>query len=210
MRAGMRDEHARALAIGRTDEARRPRAGRPACSSAGRRTSSTSTVTVRSAAPPVLQHRRVQALQQLSGHVERDIGPSLEVRADGPDRDPPLADLEPVRERPRGDLALERLDRGDRGDLLRDRRRRARRPAAAGRASPRRVGPSRASTVGLVRGEDLRPALAHERRRGRQRVGDRIVGEARSRPTGLERLALDLIAQRDGGHGRILAQDTVR
>ena len=137
------------------------------------------------------------------------FGPGLEIRADGPDRDPPLADLEPVRERPRRDLPLERLDRGDRGDLLRD-------PVDARVVQPQPVehplveSARSALDVGLVRGQDLGPALAHERRRGRQRVGDRIVGEARSRPTGLERLALDLIAQRDGGHGRILAQETVR
>ena len=57
------------------------------------------------------QDGRVQALQQLTGDVEGDVRARLEVGADGPDRDAPFAHLEAVRERPRIDLALQRLDR---------------------------------------------------------------------------------------------------
>ena len=67
------------------------------------------------------QHGGVQALQELPGDVERDVRARLEVRADRPDRDPPLADDQAVRERPRADLPLERLDRGRRLDLAGDR-----------------------------------------------------------------------------------------
>ena len=63
----------------------------------------------------------VQALEELTGDIEGDVRACLEVGADDADRDPALADLEPVRQRPGIDLALERIDRGDCVDLLRER-----------------------------------------------------------------------------------------
>ena len=54
------------------------------------------------------QDARVQALQQLPGHVEGDARPRLEVRADDADRDAAGRDRQPVVERPALDLPFER------------------------------------------------------------------------------------------------------
>ena len=138
---GHRDEDARALAIGRAHE---PDRGRRQPGPVERRTQHVVDErrdgAQRRAARP--QYRRVQALEQLPRDVERDVRPGLEVRADGPDRDPPLVHDETVREGARADLALQRLERGCRLHL-RDELVQARIVETSdGRASPRRDCPS--------------------------------------------------------------------
>ena len=157
-----RDEHharprARASARGRP-----PPAAGPAPASAGRSTSSTSTVTVRSAAPPVRSTAAFEALQQLSGDVDRDVRPRLEVRADGADRDAAQRDLQtvvelPARPRPARAAAARRAARA-----ARRARRCARRRGAAGRARPRRA--RAAATSAAFASRDRVAALADERR----------------------------------------------
>ena len=116
---GHRDEHAGSLAVGESARAStRPRAAAPFLRRAGLSTSSTSMVTVRSAAPLRCGAQPCQALQELAGDIERDVGARLEVRADDPDRNSPLAHPETVVERPGIDLALERVERAHGLDLL--------------------------------------------------------------------------------------------
>ena len=139
------------------------------------------------------QDRGVEALQQLAGDVERDVRSGLEVRADGADRDPPLADPEAVLERPRADLALERLDLGDGLDLLGETL-----EAGVVQAQPVEhplVDAARSRlAVGCVRGEDLCPSLPHEYGCALQGGGDRLVGQTRCGTACLARLLLDRLA----------------
>ena len=182
----------------RSAERTRPTApsGRPAASSAGRSTSSTSTVTVRERGAAGPQERRVQALQELAGDVEGDAGPGLEVRADGADRDAPLAHAQAVGQRPGGRLALERLDLGRLGELGGERLDASRRRGAAGRACPRRAGRTRPprrprshARIAARRSshQRRRHAAAHPRRRRPSARRQRVV----RRP----RLLLDLLAE---------------
>ncbi len=94
----------------------------PSATSAGRSTWSTSVSTVAERSAARAQDDRVQALQNLRGDVERHTGPRLEVGADRPDGDAQLPHVQPVRERPAGDLSLERLERSGRLELARERR----------------------------------------------------------------------------------------
>ena len=193
-----RHEHARAFAIGRADEPdgaggqTRVLEGGPQNvvdenrDRAQRRSSGA-------------QDRRVEALQQLTRDVEGDVGTSFEVRADGPDRNATLADLEPVRQRPGVDLAFQRRDRRHRLDLLRE----CLYPLVVEPEAvehPLVQAPCGLVVVDLVRAEDLGPALAHKSGRGHQGLGDAVVGEARGSAIGRERLALHLLAQRHRRH----------
>ena len=141
------------------------------------------------------QDRRVQALQQLAGDVERDVRPRLEVRADGADRDPPLVHDEAVRERARADLALERLERGGRLDL-RDELVQARVVEAQPVERPLVETARRSLDVRGVRLEHLGPALAQHRCRRGKRIRDRAVVQPGRRLAGSPRLLLDLLANR--------------
>ena len=153
------------------------------------------------------QNSCVQALQQLASDVEGDVRPSLEVRADSPDRDPPLADLEAVRQRPGVDLALERRDRRYRLDLLRERLH-----SLVVEAQPvehalvQAFG--RLVVVSFVRGEDLGPALAYKDDCGLQSGYDRFVGELRSGAARLTRLSLDVLAESHCRHSQMFAGAT--
>ena len=131
----------------------------------------------RGAARP--EHRGVQALQQLPGDVERDVRPRLEVRADRPDRDPPLADDEAVRRA--SALPISRSSGSSAAvaaTCARERVEPRRRRAAAGRACPRRARPWRPRR----RRRSPRARLARRsREHGRglgQRGGDRVVATA--------------------------------
>ena len=190
-----RDEHARALAIRRAHEpdraARKPRVlergPQHVVDEHGHRAQR---------GAPGAQDGGVEALQQLPGDVERDVRARLEVRADRADRDPPLADHEPVRERARADLALERRQRGHRLDLRRER-------VDPALVEPEPVEhplvelPLGGGAVRLVREQDLGAALAHERGRALERRGDAVVGERRERAPGLGGLPLDQRPQVD-------------
>ncbi len=147
----------------------------------------------RGAARP--QHGGVEALQQLARHVESDVRPCLEVRADGPDRDPPLAHVEPVRQRP----ATRSRDRAGRMAAMRRPARRARRPGRPSRrrrsSVPSSSRPGRLLDVRLVGGEELSPALTDERGRSRQRGVDGLVAQVRRGETRLRRLLPDELEQ---------------
>ena len=108
------------------------------------------------------QYGRVQALEQLPGHVERDVRARLEVRADGPDRDPALADAKAVRKRPGVGLALERRDVRKHLELARERLH-PRVVEAKSVERPRVETSARLLDVHRIRLEDRCPAVAHER-----------------------------------------------
>ena len=122
------------------------------------------------------QDDRVQALQELPGDVERDVRPGLEVRADRADRDPPLADLEAVGQRPRAEVALERLDRCGRRHLFGEAL-----DTLLVKAQPveRRLveTPGGGLIVGLVRRQDRGAALPDECCGLAERGGDGVVAE---------------------------------
>jgi hypothetical protein len=188
-----RDESARALALGRAHEPDGP-------SRQARRLQRGSQDLVhegghggecRSARP---QHRRVEALQQLAGDVERDVWPRLEVCSDSPDRDSALAHAQAVRERPGSSLALERLDLGHRlqpaSELLDAP---VVEPQSVERACVEPAG-RRLDVNGVCLEQEslLRP---HERGRSAQGPGHGVVAQRRGRPVGLGRLALDRLSQ---------------
>ena len=168
--------------------------GSPAASSAGRRTSSTSTVTVRERGAAGPEHRGVQALEQLAGDVERDVRPRLEVRSDRADRDPPLAHAKPVRERPRVGFALERRELRHDRDLTHETV-----DAVVVEAQPVErplvEAAGRGLVVGRVRGEDLAAPFADESGCNRERVGDGVVAKGRKRRVRGGRLGLDLLSE---------------
>ena len=172
-RAGSRvGSETRSRAPSRSGERTSPTApgGSPARSSAGRSTSSTSTVTVRERGAARPQDGGVEALQELARDVERDVRPRLEVRADrrrsgsaARSRSSPFASVQ---------AAISRSSGGMRGHRL----------AAWSASAPRsalvqaqavecplveRAG--RLVDVGRVR-RSSSPALSHERRRGRERL----------------------------------------
>jgi len=144
--------------------------------------------------PAGAQHGRVEALQQLAGDVQGDVRARLEVRADRADGNAPLAHAEPVRQRPRPGLALERLDLGHRLDL-------ARQCLQAGVVEPKPIesalvdGPGGARDVGRVRVQDQPLPLTHERAAAPQRSGDPFVVESRNGRGGRRRLAFDVLTK---------------
>ena len=140
------------------------------------------------------EHGRVQALQELAGDVQSDVRSGFEVRADDADRDPTLRDLETVLQRPGRDLALERLDRRDGLDLLRqgvDTR-----AVQAQTVDHPVVEPVLGGfDIGFVGREDLVRSLPNERGRLAQRGCDGLVAQLGRRASGSERLLLDQPAQ---------------
>ena len=146
--------------------------GSPAASSAGRSTSSTSTVTVRSAAPPV---RRTAVFRLFSSWPATSSATFGRASKFAPTV--PIGMRRSLTRRPFGsvqaaDLALERLDGGQSRDLLREPVDPAARRAAAGRACPRRASLG-GGDVRRVRLEDPRTPLANERGRPFERRRDR-------------------------------------
>jgi molybdenum ABC transporter molybdate-binding protein len=104
-----------------------------------------------------------------------------------------LADPEAVLERPRADLALERLDLGDGLHLLGE-------ALEAGLVQAQPVEHPLVDAVhsrlavGCVRGEDLCSSLPHEYGCAPQGGGDRLVGQTRCGAACLARLLLDRLA----------------
>ena len=135
------------------------------------------------------QDGAVQALQELTSDVDSDVRPRFEVRADDADRDPPFRDLEPVRQPPRVELALERRQRHELLELRRDR----------GQTSLVEAKPVESTLVklcsggdvGLVRREHALGLGRNSRGGERQRRRDRVVGEPRHRLVRCGRLAGD-------------------
>ena len=111
------------------------------------------------------QHGRVEALEKLPRHVERHVRTSLEVRADRPDGNPPLAHAQAVRERPRVDLAFERLDPAIASSCVA--RPSTRASSSRSRSSVPRRGARLLLDVERIGREHRRAPLAHERRCGR-------------------------------------------
>ncbi len=173
--ARQRDEDARSLAVGGANEPDRG-TRQPGCLEGGPEhvVHEDRDRSERGAAGA--EHGGVEALEELSGDVERDVRARLEVRPDGADRDPALRHPQAVLERPRVGLSREGLDLGHRLDLARE-------LLEAGIVEPEaierpRVEPAlRRIAVRAVRGEDRRAALAHEDSRPPKRVGHEVVPE---------------------------------
>ena len=201
-----RDEHARTLSIRRAHEPDRA-ARKPGVLERGPQHVVHEHGDSAQSRAPGAQNCGVETLQQLPGDVERHVRPCLEVRADRADRDPPLADHEPVLERARADLALERRQRGHRLGLRRERV-----DTALVESQPVEHPlvelPLGGSAVRLVREQDLGAAFVHERSRALERPGDAVVGERRERAPGLGRLPLDERPQVDLLIQRHRSQDT--
>ena len=121
---------------------------------------------------------RVPALQHLCRDVGGDVRSRLEVRADDPDRDPPLGDAQAVRERPLAHVARDRLQRRRRADARGDRGQPLLvEPQPVERAVVERL--RRGAEVACVRGQDCVGLGVDELRRARQGALDALVGERR-------------------------------
>ena len=191
--ARQRHEQAGALTIGRADEPDRP-AGQPGALERGPEHVVHECGDRAERGTSRAQDGGVEALQELSGNVERDVRPRLEVRADRADRDPPLAHAQPVRKRPGAGLALERLDPGHRLELAREaldpgvvETQPVERPVVD--ASPRGV------AVLAVHAEQEVPPLEHQGSCGTQRLGHEVVTQRGGGRVGVSGLALDLLVQ---------------
>ena len=144
------------------------------------------------------QHGAVQALQQLSRHVDGDVRPRFEVRADDADRDAPLRDLEAVRQRPGRDLTVERRQGGQLAQLRLD----PCQPLGVEAKPIERALVERTRSgveIGRVRLEHGRVLCREPFCRECERRGDGVVGEqGHGRPRS-GRLALDRLQDRHRG-----------
>ncbi len=140
------------------------------------------------------QHSRVEALEELTRDVERDVRPRLEVRPDDADRDPALAHTQSIRERPRRNLPLERRDPGHRLDLGSE----ALDPHVVEREAVEHPRVETVLCVGHVRGvrsEHERPPLPHENARAPERFLDEVVSQRRDRVARGGRFPFDVRAK---------------
>ena len=133
---------------------------------------------------------RVQALQELPGHIERDTRTRLEVRADHTDRDAASRDRQPVVERPAFDLPFERRQLGEGQQLFAQTRDAAvvepetvERPGVELARSARHI-------LG-VRREDRLPVPGEQLGGAPERSRDGSIGEVWSSRPGCRRLELD-------------------
>ncbi len=144
------------------------------------------------------QHRRVEALQELPGDVDRDVRPRLEVRAYGADRNPAHADTQAVLELPAVLVAVERRQRGELCELLAERGDPARiepQPVECALVEP----PRGCLDIGSVRTRDRVALLVDELGRTLERTRHGLVRELADGGVRGSRLALHELAQ-IGGH----------
>jgi hypothetical protein len=135
---------------------------------------------------------RVEALQELPGHVDRDVRARLEVRTDGADRDAPRLDAQTVLQRPRILCPLELRQLRELGELRGNRV-----DSRVGEAEPverARVEVGGGDVVGIRRGDRVTP-LRHELRGARERTRHGVVRQRRDRGVRRGGLALDVLAQ---------------
>ena len=168
--------------------------GRPAVSSAGRSTSSTSAVTVPRAALPVRSTVVLRLLSSCPATSSATFGRASKFAPTVPIGMRRSLTQEPVRERPRARFALERLDARHRLELAGE-------ALDAGIVETQPVerpvvdSPPRRVAVLPVHAEQELPSLEHESRGGAQRLGHEVVAQRGGRRIRFRGLLFDLLVK---------------